>query len=165
MQQVTSLYAEGRALIGASPPHLHPPPYEPIVTIITMMPQTSLHPQPDSLVLSALKSNITIPFRSSPNYIHIKGVFHAHDSNGILPSKHLWINPIDLWPSAIRCYQNLGYNIFQFTEFSSPDRWIITYPQMPLEGTITVDTVTDPTHVSQDGQQDSNKGGGPTVTT
>ena len=122
MQQVASLYAEGRALVGASPPHLPPPPYEPIVTrYMMLMPQTSLRPRPDGLVLSALKSDITNPFLSPPDSIHIEGVFHAHDSYGILPSKHLWINPIDLWPSAIWRNKNLGYDVFQFTEFSSPD--------------------------------------------
>lgn len=81
-------------------------------------------PSPPGLQISTIRSDVVIAFRPD-GHVHVCGVFHAHDTTTRLPTRHMWLEDVRLWPAAVRKYTAVGYNNFQFTEFSSPDRWEI----------------------------------------
>eukprot|EP00956_Cyclotella_meneghiniana_P015241 scaffold23160_cov21-Cyclotella_meneghiniana.AAC.1 len=61
----------------------------------------------------------------------------------------MWLEDVRLWPAAVRKYTAVGYNIitfnlFQFTEYSSPDRWEINHgPAYPLQTGLSSEALLD----------------------
>eukprot|EP00956_Cyclotella_meneghiniana_P037616 scaffold141643_cov21-Cyclotella_meneghiniana.AAC.1 len=100
-------------------------------------------PSPPGLHLSTIQSDVVIAFRTT-GHVHVCGVFHARDTTTRLPTRHMWLEDVRLWPAAVRKYTAAGYNNFQFTEYSSPDRWEINYgPEYPLQTGLSSDALLD----------------------
>ena len=137
MHQVIHHYAVGRALIEHLL-HIPLPLREPLVTQSVFM--TSVSPnlveRPAGLIQSPHRSDIAVPFRQ-PTQINICGVLHVQDANNTLPTRHYWLEDVRLWSAANRKFRDDGYNIIQFTEFSSPDNWYIAHPTMNLTSSLS----------------------------
>eukprot|EP00956_Cyclotella_meneghiniana_P014901 scaffold22584_cov21-Cyclotella_meneghiniana.AAC.1 len=126
------------------------------------VPQTAptLIPRPPGLIASPHKSDIAVPFRDS-SLINICGVFHAYDPITDQPNKYLWLEDVRLWSAACNKYRAAGYSVFQFTEFSSPDKWFLTYPNMDIEANLSTsdfdiphaDSNQQQTNVTQDSER------------
>ena len=98
-------------------------------------------PAPPGLHLSTIRSDVVIAFRTA-GHVHVCGVFHARDTTTRLPTRHMWLEDVRLWPAAVRKYTQAGYNNFQFTEFSSPDRWEIHHSlEYPLQSGLSSDAL------------------------
>lgn len=102
------------------------------------------------LVLSSISSDLVFPFRPN-NHVHVEGILHSSDSTGEEYNRHYWINPVDLWPCEIHHLCAEGFDIFTYTEFSSPDKWREHHPDKPLrhDSLTTVSFPDEPPHVSQ----------------
>eukprot|EP00956_Cyclotella_meneghiniana_P017367 scaffold28205_cov85-Cyclotella_meneghiniana.AAC.4 len=100
-------------------------------------------PSPPGLHLSSIRSDVVIAFRPH-GHVHVCGVFHARDTTTRLPTRHMWLEDVRLWPATVRKYTAAGYNNFQFTEYSSPDRWEIHHgPEYPLQTGLSSDALLD----------------------
>eukprot|EP00804_Cyclotella_cryptica_P002400 CCRYP_004098-RA/>CCRYP_004098-RA protein AED:0.71 eAED:0.40 QI:0/0/0/0.5/0/0/2/0/384 len=122
----------------------------------------SLVPRPPGLIASPHKTDIVVPFRSTTD-INICGVFHAYDTLTTNPPKHFWLEDVRLWSLACRRLRDKGYNIFQFTEYSSPERWFVDFPNMIITASLSTadfdlqgSNVTDPTNITANSTNPSN---------
>eukprot|EP00956_Cyclotella_meneghiniana_P041572 scaffold231063_cov26-Cyclotella_meneghiniana.AAC.1 len=99
-------------------------------------PPPTLVPRPAGLIASPHKTDVVVPFRD-PMKINICGVFHAYDPIDDSPDLHLWLEDVRLWSYACNKYRTNGYSVFQFTEFTSPDKWFTTYPDMDITASLS----------------------------
>ena len=61
----------------------------------------------------------------------INGVLHATDEDYYV--SNFWIPDISIFNRIQRIFNDNGFTDLRFTPFSSPDRWSIQYPEMPIE--------------------------------
>jgi hypothetical protein len=88
-------------------------------------------PAPPGLVFSPHWSDVIIPFRQH-NCVNICGVLHCYD-NTIDRQLHIWVEHIRVWAAATARFRRQGFNVFQFTEFSSPDKWFTSHSSQNMD--------------------------------
>jgi hypothetical protein len=77
-------------------------------------------PWPDGLVRSHHPSNVP---DVEEGFIHSYGVLHIFDTSSEFSTYNFWLKDLALWSITTTKLSTLGYDVFRYTPYLSPDRW------------------------------------------